>query len=134
MLFHGPKGQENIAQAGLCMCLASVIRPEGSAPKGQESLAQGLSWVSRNKRFALKGLEMRTRSGAKVRSRFPPCLVAPSGLIRMGGITQGKPWAMLSWPFGPWRYSYPLGVLNRHGGNPKFSSVTAATPDFFLAE
>jgi len=25
-------------------------------------------------------------------------LVAPSGLIRVGGITQGKPWAMLFWP------------------------------------
>jgi hypothetical protein len=80
------------------MCLAPVIRPDGPAPKGQESLAQGLPWVSRYKRFALKGLEMRTRSGAKVRSRFSPYLVAPPGLIRVGGITQGKPWAMLSWP------------------------------------
>jgi hypothetical protein len=35
------------------ICLASVIRPEGSAPKGQESLAQGSPWVSQNKRFAL---------------------------------------------------------------------------------
>src|SRR6202035_3700106 len=40
-------------------------------------LAQGLPWVSQNKRFALKGLETFTRSGAKVRY-----LVAPSGLIR----------------------------------------------------
>jgi len=44
------------------MCLAPVIRPDRLAPKGQESLAQGLPWVSRNKRFALKGLEIRTRS------------------------------------------------------------------------
>ena len=28
------------------------MRPEGPAPKGQENLAQGLPWVSRNKRFA----------------------------------------------------------------------------------
>ena len=49
------------------MCLAPVIWPEGPAPKGQGSLAQGLPWVSRYKRFALKGLGMRTRSGAKVR-------------------------------------------------------------------
>src|ERR1700722_6734799 len=39
------------------MCLAAAIWPEGSAPKGQESLAQGLPWVSGNKRFALKGLD-----------------------------------------------------------------------------
>jgi hypothetical protein len=80
------------------MCLAPVIRPEGTAPKGQESIAQGLPWVSRNKRFALKGLGRCRRSGSKVWSRFSRCLVAPSGPIRVGGITQGKPWAMLSWP------------------------------------
>jgi hypothetical protein len=83
---------------GACMCLASVIRPEGTAPKGQESLAQGLPWVSRNKRFALKGLEMCRRSSPEVRSRFPPYLLAPSGLIPVGELTQGKPWAMLFWP------------------------------------
>ena len=32
-----------------------------SGPTGHENLAQGLPWVSRNKRFALKGLEMTTR-------------------------------------------------------------------------
>jgi hypothetical protein len=58
------------------MCLAPVIRPEGPVPKGQESLAQGLPWVRRNKRFALKGLGLRARSR----------------------ITQGKPWAKLFWP------------------------------------
>jgi hypothetical protein len=73
----------------------------GPAPKGQENLAQGLPWVSRYKRFALKGLEIRTRSGSKIRSRFSPYLVAPSGPIRVWAITQGKPWAILSWPFGP---------------------------------
>jgi hypothetical protein len=53
-------------------------------PEGQGSLAQGLPWVSPNKRWALKGLEMRTRSGAKVRNRFSLYLVAPSGLIPVG--------------------------------------------------
>jgi hypothetical protein len=70
----------------------------GPTPKGLENLAQGLPWVSRNKRFALKGLEMRTPSGSKLRSLSSPYLVAPSGRTRTGGITQGKPWAMLSWP------------------------------------
>src|ERR1700675_2641399 len=75
---------------------------KGSAPKGQESLAQGSPWVSQNKRFALKGLETRTRSGSKVRY-----LVAPSGLIRLGGITQGKPWAMLFWPLRATDWKHP---------------------------
>jgi hypothetical protein len=79
------------------MWLAAVIRPEGPAAKGQESLAQGSPWVSQYERFALKGLEMRRRSGSKVRSRFSP-KPAPSGLIRVRGIAQGKPWAMFSWP------------------------------------
>src|ERR1700722_14840828 len=48
------------------MCLAPVIRPDGPAPKGHESLAQGLPWVSGNKRFALKGLKMLTRSDSKI--------------------------------------------------------------------
>jgi hypothetical protein len=28
-------------------------------------------------------------------------VTAPSGPIRLGELTQGKPWAKLSWPFGP---------------------------------
>ena len=69
---------------------------KGSAPKGQESLAQVSPWVSQNKLSALKGLETRTRSGSKV--RYP---VAPSGLIRLGGITQGKPGLCFFGRFGP---------------------------------
>jgi hypothetical protein len=80
------------------MWLALVIPPDGPAPKGQESLAQGLPWVRRNKRFALKGLEMCTQSGSKARSQFSPYLPAPSGLIPLRELTQGKPWAMLFWP------------------------------------
>jgi len=46
---------------------------------------QGLPWVSRNKRFVLTLLEMCTRSRSKVRSRFSPYPVAPSGLTQLGG-------------------------------------------------
>jgi hypothetical protein len=42
------------------MTMIIVIRTEGPAPKGKESLAQGLPWVSRNKRLALKGLRKRS--------------------------------------------------------------------------
>ena len=92
-LIQAPPSSRSAAR----MWLALVIRPEGPAPKGQESLAQGLPWVRRNKRFALKGREMCTRSGSKARSRFSPYLPAPSGLIPRGELTQGKPWAMLFW-------------------------------------
>jgi hypothetical protein len=33
-----------------------------------------------------------------VGERVLAALVAPSGPIRVGGISQGKPWAMLFWP------------------------------------
>jgi hypothetical protein len=65
-----------------------VMRPDGPAPQGQESLAQGLPWVSRDKSLALKGPEMRKRTGSKARSRFSPYLVAPSGLFRVRGLTR----------------------------------------------
>jgi hypothetical protein len=87
----------------MCMCLASARWPEGSAPKGQESLAQGLPWVSGNRRFALKGLEahaIRSRGSEPVSRAY---LVAPSGPVRVGEISQGEPWAGLSYfgHFGP---------------------------------
>src|ERR1700733_10275782 len=80
------------------MYLAAIIRPKRPAPKGQESLAQGLPWVIRNKRFALKGQALGARSDFKVRSRFSPYLDAPSGLIGWRETTQAKLWAMLFWP------------------------------------
>jgi hypothetical protein len=97
------------------MCLAPVIRPEGPAPKGQGSSAQGLPWVSQKKRFALKGLEMRAirfKSSAPILAALGGPFRANSG----GGNTQGKPWAKLFWPlratdwkrpnsFGPYRQS-----------------------------
>jgi hypothetical protein len=54
--------------------LVPVVRHEGPAPKGQESIAQGLPWVSRINRSALKGLKRRTRSASKVPSRSSPYL------------------------------------------------------------
>ena len=47
------------------ICLTPALWPEGPAPKGQESLAQGLPWVSGNKRFALKGLARSARDPIK---------------------------------------------------------------------
>jgi hypothetical protein len=46
------------------MCFRRPERP-APKPKGQESLAQGSPWVNQNKRFALKGLKIATRSGRR---------------------------------------------------------------------
>jgi hypothetical protein len=107
------------------------MRPAGPAPKpkGQESLAQGLPWVSRNKRFALNGPgkrnvvpawltgevnEARLTEEAK-RGRFAYLPVGPFRAIRLGGITQDKPWAMLSWPLraADWRRPNSFGPYDR---------------------
>src|ERR1700722_14126017 len=89
-MVFAPKGAKGLSP-GFRVCLAPATWPEGPAPKGQQSLAQGLPWVGGNKRFALKGLE--------VWSCFPGrYLMAPSGLVRVGEITHGKPWAKLFWP------------------------------------
>ena len=53
-----PEGQADPSQHEVPVCvLAPAISPEGLAPKGPESLAQGLPWLSGKERFALKGLE-----------------------------------------------------------------------------
>jgi hypothetical protein len=65
-------------------------------PKGHESLAQGLPWVSGLSPEALKGHPLTRHPGAS--SRNPG---APSGLVTLECVSQGKPWAKLSWPVGP---------------------------------
>ena len=57
------KGQESLAHG--CMCLAPVIRPYEPAPKGQGSLAQGLPWVIAPTRIALKGPPGTARIGSE---------------------------------------------------------------------
>jgi hypothetical protein len=112
------------------MCLAPIVRPEEPAPRGQESIAQGLPWVCRYERFALKGLGMRVPSGAKVWSRFS---VAPSGQIRIWGITQGEPWAMFSWPFGPKIQVKPRATLPGHFGT-RNGDVQSTSGDQYFHE
>jgi hypothetical protein len=52
------------------LCLAAAMLPEELAPKGHESPARGLPWVSQNERFALKGLaQKRTRRVVTWRSK-----------------------------------------------------------------
>jgi hypothetical protein len=35
------------------------------------------------------------------RSHVPECRVPLQGFVTLEGVSQGKPWATLSWPFGP---------------------------------
>jgi hypothetical protein len=88
ILTHAPKGCR--IQPRVRMCLAPVIPAQRACPEGARELRPGSPWVSRNKRFALKGLELRTRSDSKVRSRFPLYIMAPSGLIRVRGNLPGQ--------------------------------------------
>jgi hypothetical protein len=84
------------------MRVAAVMRPEGLAPKGQESLAQGLPWVSRNKRFALNGPDKRNVPASKILGRLA-IFVAPSasGLIGGAELPRVKPGLCFLGHFGP---------------------------------
>jgi hypothetical protein len=69
------------------------------ARSGQESIAQGLPWVSQEKCFALKGPERDPKAHAG--SGCKPMLAVQNGPFRANSArepTQGKPWAMLFWP------------------------------------
>jgi hypothetical protein len=63
-------------------------------PKGQESIAQGLPWVLGLSPEALKGRPLMTHPGVAFRNAGRPL----QGFITLERVTQGKPWAMLSWP------------------------------------
>jgi hypothetical protein len=95
-LSNGPKGQESIAQ-GLYLL---SLDPYG--PKGQENLAQGLPWVNRKNVFSPEGA-----SGRECQSHDRKAILAAQyghfGAHPVGNLTEGKPWAKLSWPFGPQR-------------------------------
>ena len=71
-------------------------RPKGPAPKGLKNLAQGLPWVFGLRLEALKGRPLTRHQGTSL--EMP---VALSGLLTLERLSQGKPWAKLSWPFGP---------------------------------
>jgi hypothetical protein len=70
------------------------------ARSGQESLAQGSPWVIPLVRI---GPEWATRYGENPLRTFEPDCVrisSPFRAKRLFWLTQGKPWAMLSCPFG----------------------------------
>jgi hypothetical protein len=68
--------------------------PLGRSPsvprRGKKAQPRVYPGLAENRRSALKGLEIRMRSGSKVRSRFSPYLSAPSGLIPVRGTNPGS--------------------------------------------
>ena len=58
---------------------------------------------------------MRKRSAPNP-TRKNSVALAPSGLNTFFRLTQGKPWAKLSWPFGPQRFT--LDTYKGYAGNP----------------
>jgi hypothetical protein len=55
------------------------------------------------------------QAGGPVGERVLAGIVAPSGLILVGGVPQGKPWAKLFWPLRAtdWRYDRRGKILRR---------------------
>jgi len=73
--------------------------PRAYGPKGQGNLAQGLPWVSQKNVFSPEGALRRECHNCGQRN----VLAVPSGPLRassLGNLTQGRPWAKLSCPFG----------------------------------
>jgi hypothetical protein len=71
-------------------------------PKGQDNLAQGLPWVGQKKVFSPEVAPGRECQNCRRKTG----IVVPPGPFRAHSVeklTQGKPWAKLSWPFGPQR-------------------------------
>jgi hypothetical protein len=85
-----------------------IFRPEGPAPQGLQNSAQGFNpGKPHNNRFALKGREMRLPEGLRTnRSNTHFRLVRTFDLTPLQGaphtvvVSQGKPWAVFSSPFG----------------------------------
>jgi hypothetical protein len=82
-----------------------------TARRSQGNLALGLPRVSQRKCLTLKGPEVCRSAPRPVGSQFRPYLTAPSELILVGGLTQGKPWAMLYWPLRAMDLALSPGVL-----------------------
>jgi hypothetical protein len=77
-----------------------MLNVDSVTRSGQESIAQGLPWVITPTRISSEGT---TRHGDKQLGTFEPDRVrisSPFGARRLYHLTQGKPWAKLSCPFG----------------------------------
>jgi hypothetical protein len=116
-----------------CMCLASVIRRrflrfggfQSVARSGQKSIAQGLPWVNSPTGMSPEGAGryggnwLRT-SGLDRLHIFS----SPFRAKRLFRLTQGKPWAKLSCPFGAGRSGRKTGakLIRKPGLSPQAPS------------
>jgi hypothetical protein len=93
--------------SGNFFCLRCLPSLPSLARSGQESIAQGLPWVTPLTRISPEGA---TRYGENRCRIFEPDRVlvsSPFRAKRLYRLTQGKPWAKLSWPVGPKTRRYP---------------------------
>ena len=63
-------------------------------------IAQGLPWEIPTPELALKGLPGTARIGSAFLNRLVCSILSPFRAKRLFRLTQGKPWAKLSCPFG----------------------------------
>jgi hypothetical protein len=78
--------------------------PEGAWPEGPGKDSPGFTlgfW------FIVRGPEEVPADEAS-RSHIPECRVPFQGSVTLERVSQGGPWAMLSWPFGPKTCLYQL--------------------------
>jgi hypothetical protein len=69
-----------------------------AGPKGQESLAQGLPWVTSPAGLSPEGAGMNVENRLRTSELDRVHISSPFRADRLFCLTQGKPWAMLSWP------------------------------------
>jgi hypothetical protein len=78
-----------------------VLSVNSCGPKGQENLAQGLPWVKSPYRIGPERAVRNRKDWPLIGTVRIPTPAALSGLNTFFWLTQGKPWAKFSWPFGP---------------------------------
>jgi hypothetical protein len=89
------------------------------ARSGQESIAQGLPWVNSPTGVSPEGADRCGGSRLRTFEQDRVCISSPFRAKHVFRITQGKPWAKLSCPFG----AGPSGCMTdaKHTRNPGLS-------------
>jgi hypothetical protein len=93
-----PKGQADSSRDKYVFS-AGHSTARRARPEGVRKLSPGFTLVKRKYMFCPEGARTAAYTDTPIRPYADPCpLVAPSGPIWVGEITQGKPWAKLFWP------------------------------------
>jgi hypothetical protein len=70
-----------------------------AAPKGLKSMAQGLPWVNSPNAISPEKASRYGRNWLRTSGLDRGHISSPFRAKHLFRLTQGKPWAMLSWPF-----------------------------------